>query len=339
MSNDEFRAVFDAAPDGILVVDDRGVIRSVNPMARQLFGYEPDELEGEQIEVLVPLAARRGHVEHRARYARSPRPRPMGIDLELRGRRKDGSDFPVEISLSPWQSSEGMRIIVTVRDVTQRNRLRDFGAGALRASEDERRRIARELHDDTAQHLSALLMWVRLIEPSVADEEGRTRLRDLRDELAACAEGVRRIARGLRPPELEDAGIVAALRAHVRSIREGTGRDVRIEADAVDEHLGADARLVLYRIVQEAVSNAIRHAGTDVIRIQVGLEGNQVVATVRDEGRGFGPAEESRRGAGLGLISMRERAAMVGGRLTIESQPGVGTTVRVELPVTKRAGS
>jgi PAS domain S-box-containing protein len=336
MATEEFRAVFDAAPDGILVVDHRGLIRAVNPMAGRLFGYERDELEGQQIEILVPQAVRGIHVEHRARYLRSPRPRPMGLDLELRGRRQDGSEFPVEISLSPWESPEGLRVIVTVRDVTQRKRLRDFGAGALRASEDERRRIARELHDDTAQHLASLLMWVRLIEPSVMDEDGRERLRDLRNELAACAEGVRRIARGLRPPELEDAGIVAALRAHARFIREGTGSDVRIEADAIDDVLGADARLVLYRVVQEAVSNALRHAGTDVVRIQVVLEGDRVVGTVRDEGRGFGPAVENRLGAGLGLISMQERAAMVGGRLTIESRPGEGTTVRVELPASAR---
>ena len=108
--------------------------------------------------------------------------------------------------------------------------------------------------------------------------------------------------------------------------------DVRIETDAVDELLAADARLVLYRIVQEAVSNALRHSKTDVVRIQVVVEGDRVVGLVRDEGKGFGPADVDRRGAGLGLLSMQERAAMVGGRLSIESAPGEGTTVRVELP-------
>jgi PAS domain S-box-containing protein len=326
--------VFDASPDGILVVDHSGIIRTANPMAGRLFGYEVDEIVGQNVDVLVPTSARTAHGDHRARYVRSPRSRPMGVELELRARRKDGSELPVEISLSPWEARDGRRIIVTVRDVTQRKRLRDFSAGALRASEDERRRIARELHDDTAQHLSALLMWVRLIEPEVGSEEAKRRLRELRDELAACAEGVRRIARGLRPPELEDAGLVAALRAHARAIRDGTGMDIRVDADAaVDDLLGPDARLVLYRVVQEAVSNALRHSGATTVRVHVHTEGSFVVAVVSDEGKGF--VDEGRIGGGLGLLGMKERAVMVGGRLTVESRSGEGTSVRVELPATR----
>jgi PAS domain S-box-containing protein len=332
MLTDEYRAVFEGAPDGILVVDHRGIVRSANPMAERLFGYGREELVGQNVDILVPQAARAAHADHRDRYARAPRARPMGVELDLSGRRKDGSEFPAEISLSPWQSPDGMRIIVTVRDLTQRKRLRDFSAGALRASEDERRRIARELHDDTAQHLSALLMWVRLIEPEVTAESARKRLRELRDEIAACADGVRRIARGLRPPELEDAGLIAALRAHARSIRDGAGMDVHIEADAaVDALLAPDTRLVLYRIVQEAVSNALRHAGTDRVRIHLSVEGQNVIGVIKDEGRGF--ASEGRPGAGLGLLGMQERASMVGGRLSIESRPGKGTLVRVDVPI------
>ena len=338
MFTDEYRAVFEAAPDGILVVDHRGLIHSVNPMVGRLFGYASEELVGENVDALVPQAARSAHADHRARYVRTPHARPMGVAMDLRGRRKDGTEFPVEISLSPWESPEGLRVIVSVRDVTQRKRLRDFGAGALRASEEERQRIARELHDDTAQRLASLLMWVRLIEPDV-QENGRARLHDLRNEIAACAEGVRRIARGLRPPELEDAGLVAALRAHVRTIREGTGMNVEIDADPVDDLLDPDARLALYRIVQEAISNAIRHSGADTVRVQLHLDAGKVVGVVRDEGKGFGPSAETRDGGGLGLVSMQERATMVGGRLSIESQPGQGSTVRVELPVIDRRRS
>src|SRR5690348_1800142 len=118
MVTDEYRAVFEAAPDGILVVDHRGFIHSANPMAGRLFGYAHDELVGENVDILVPKATRGIHSDHRARYVRTPRSRPMGVELELRGSRKDGTEFPVEISLSPWESPEGVRIIVVVRDVT-----------------------------------------------------------------------------------------------------------------------------------------------------------------------------------------------------------------------------
>jgi two-component system sensor histidine kinase NreB len=175
-------------------------------------------------------------------------------------------------------------------------------------------------------------MWVRLIEPEVTAEGARKKLRELRDEIAACAEGVRRIARGLRPPELEDAGLVAALRAHARSIRDGAGMDVRIDADgAVDGLLRSDARLVVYRIVQEAVSNALRHAGTDTVLIRLHVEDGIVIAEITDEGRGF--RKERGGGAGLGLLGMQERATMVGGRISIESEEGKGTLVRVEVPI------
>jgi two-component system sensor histidine kinase NreB len=108
--------------------------------------------------------------------------------------------------------------------------------------------------------------------------------------------------------------------------------DVRIDADAaIDVRLGFDKRLVLYRIVQEAVSNALRHGGTSVVRVELGTEGDRVVASISDEGRGF--SAEHRAGAGLGLLGMQERAAMVGGRLSIESQQGKGTMVRVEIPM------
>jgi two-component system sensor kinase FixL len=334
MHSDEYRAVFEGAPDGILVVDHLGIVRTANPMAASLFGYEREELTWQNVDLLVPMATRGSHADHRAQYARAPHARPMGVGLDLSGRRKDGSEFPAEISLSPLETPDGIRIIVTVRDITQRKRLRDFSSGALQASEDERRRIARELHDDTAQHLASLLMWIRLIEPEVAADGARKKLRELRDEMAACAEGVRRIARGLRPPELEDAGLVAALRAHARFIRDGAGMDVLVDADtAVDPLLGPDARLVLYRIVQEAVSNALRHAGVDSVRVRVHIDGPNVVALISDEGRGF--AKESRAGSGLGLLGMHERATMVGGRVSVDSERGKGTLVRVEVPIHK----
>ena len=328
---DTFRTVFDAAPDGILVVDEEGTIVSANPKAEELFGWPTDELLGKPVELLVPERVADVHHRHRERYMRAPETRPMGIGMELRALRKSGEEFPVEISLSPWDSGQGRRIIATVRDVTHQKRLRDFGTGALRASEDERLRISRELHDDTAQRLATLLLRVRVLERDLTDDRLLGLCVALRADISECAEGVRRLARGLRPPELADAGLVAALQAHVRALVESTDRTLELEAEGVDRLLDEESKLVLYRIVQEAVSNAVRHSESDVVRVRVFHDGGSVVAEIRDEGRGFIPGEAS-GGAGLGLMGMRERASMVGGQVRIESETGRGTTVRVELP-------
>lgn len=329
-----YRAVFEAAPDGIVIVDESGVIRDVNPKVEMLFGYARDELLGRSVEALVPEAARDAHVGQRAGFVREPVARPMGIGLELRGRRKDGSEFPVEISLSPLCTDEGLFVISIVRDVTQRRRLRAFGIGALRAAEEERRRIARELHDDTAQRLAAVLLRLRLLSAE-RPGPGRDRLfEEVRSELLEAAEGVRRIARGLRPPALEDAGVATAIRSHVRTRLVEGGPRVELSLDSVDEVLDEEAKLVLYRIVQEALSNVVRHAQASRVNIRVEVSEERVVAVVEDDGRGF----DSRTGLeasgrGLGLVGMRERATLVGGRVVVDSAPGAGTRVRLEIPL------
>jgi PAS domain S-box-containing protein len=336
LSADEYRAVFDGAPDGILVVGTDGVIRDVNPQVETMFGYAREEFLGEDVEMLVPEVFRRAHVEHRRRFARNPLGRPMGVGLDLWGRRKDGSEIPLEISLSPWTSGGEQYVICTVRDVTDRKRLRDFSEGALRSVEEERRRIARELHDDTAQRLATLLLRVRLLgRLSDADQRARA-LEELREQLVQTADGVKRIARGLRPPELEDVGLGTALRAHLRDLREAADLVVDAEMEPVDDLLADDGKLAVYRIVQEALSNVIRHSGRDRAILRVGARDGLVVVDVEDDGRGFSAGKVTEQGAGLGLVGMQERALMLGGRVTVDSLPGQGTRVHLELPVTER---
>lgn len=332
----DYKAIFRASPDGILVVDSQGRICDANPMATRLFGYAHDELIGAPVDALVPDRVRSGHDKHRDDYSQRPNPRPMGIGMELSARRKDGTEFPVEISLSPYKHDTGSLVVATVRDVTQRKQLRDLGVAALRAAETERKRVARELHDDTAQRLAALLVRLRVIERDAGDDRTSALFGAFREELAACAEGVRRIARGLRPPELEDAGLVAALRAHARALREGTGMVVELDADPVDDMLSSDRRLVLYRVVQEALANAWRHSGVSTAHVRLERGESAVVVTVTDQGRGFTDGRQSTLGGGLGLVGMQERAAGVGGRVEVESGEGRGTRIIMTLPVVTR---
>ena len=332
LNAEEYRAVFESAPDGIMVVDQRGLVQDLNPAVEVLFGYAREEVLGEPIEMLLPESFRKAHLAHRDRYQRNPHARPMGAGMELRALRKDRVEIPVEISLSPWEHDGHRCVICTVRDITERKRMRDFSEGALRSVEEERQRIARELHDDTAQRLATLMLRVRLI--TLEADEGRRRqgLDELREQILQAAEGVKRIARGLRPPELEEVGLRSALQAHLRGLREGADFHVEVDMEPVEDLLDLESKLCLYRIIQESLSNALRHSGAGSANVAIRVEDGTVVALVEDRGRGFSSARVSLDGSGLGLVGMQERAIMLGGRVLVDSTPGEGTRVRIELP-------
>lgn len=328
-----YRAFFQAAPDGCVVVDRSGRIVEMNDEAVDMFGWPRDELLGRPVETLVPEGLREVHAAHRRRFTAHPERRPMGIGLELRARHRDGTEFPVEIGLSPVEDDAGPLVLAVVHDITDRLRLREFGAGVMQGAEEERQRIARDLHDDTAQRLASLLMRLQMARRSDDPDRREALLVEMRDEILQASEGVRRILRGLRPPALEEVGLVAAVRAHARTVL--SDLEVEIEADAadVDALLDADAKLALYRIIQEAVSNITRHAEASTVRIRIATEAGMVRAVVVDDGRGFvAHRGEPGAGRGLGLLGMRERATLLGGRLAVRSVPGEGTRVQVEIP-------
>ena len=334
LTAEEYRAVFEAAPDGVLVVCRDGIIRDCNPQIEAQFGYAREEILGELVEMLVPDVFKRAHVEHRNHFVDNPHARPMGAGLDLRARRKDGSQFPVEISLSPWYTDleGGLRVVCTVRDITDRKRLRDFSEAALRSVEEERQRIARELHDDTAQRLATLLLRIRMLYHVNDHEERVERLEQVRQEILEAAEGVKRIARGLRPPELADVGLASALRAHVRTVQQSSTVRVETDIEEVGHLLYEEGKLALYRIILESLNNVVRHSGADTARVAVWAGADEVEALVEDSGRGFAVSRAEEEGGGLGLVGMKERAAMLGGRVTIDAKPGEGTRVKIGLP-------
>ncbi|MCE2397921.1 MAG: PAS domain S-box protein [Gemmatimonadetes bacterium] len=149
LCNRDYRAVFEASPDATLVVDAEGVIRDLNPQALAMFGWTREEMAGSQVEMLVPTASRGRHEQHRLRYAEAPSPRPMGRGLDLQALRKDGTAFPVEISLSPGKLAAGPEhVICTIRDITGLKRVQRLSRMKVMAAENERKHISRELHDE-----------------------------------------------------------------------------------------------------------------------------------------------------------------------------------------------
>lgn len=213
-----------------------------------------------------------------------------------------------------------------------RQRLREVASRAFRAQEGERLRIASELQEQTAQTLAGLLIRLRVAR-GTADETLRERvLEELRAGLAAATDSVRRYARGLYPPALEDLGVVAAIQAYAMALHEGTALEISVAADDVRGLLARDGELALYRVVQEALGNAARHGHARRIVVHVDRHGTGVRASVEDDGAGFDlPAREAAHPC-LGLLGMRERAMFAGGRAEVSSAPGAGTRVVVEIP-------
>ena len=332
----DYTAVFEASPDAMLVVDADGVIRDLNRQALAMFGYERDEIEGSPVERLVPEASRTRHGRHRQHYNAAPRARPMGEGLELRALRKDGTTIPVEISLSPSKLGAGeAHVICAVRDMTGWHRMRRLSGMMIAGAEQERKHLSRELHDEFLQSLVALKIRAKLLADEKDDAERERARERMAGEIAGTIRGVKRMIRGLLPPELDRLGLGAALGSTLSEIEEVYGFTVHAKLGRVGRPLDEAVALALYRIVQEAVMNAVRHA--DVVEATVTLESSAeaVTATIRDKGRGFAlPDLETLSGDScIGLAGMRERAALVGGRLDIRTSPGNGTTVQASVPV------
>ena len=264
---------------------------------------------------------------------------PLRLLKQTADRVQDG-DLDARVPYSALADRETARLMAATNGMLERTseyrrRLRDVAARALNAAEEERRRISLELHDDASQRLAAILMRLRVAR-TVADPEAKDAvLDDVRRELAEAADGLRRYAQGLRPPALDELGLSAAIESHVRHLGETSPVAIELRVEPVGRLDAPEAELALYRIVQEALTNAVRHSRASTVQVAVARRNGEVVASVQDDGLGFdvdGVLSAHDEERGLGLFGMQERAAYVGGRVAISSTPGGGTTVRVSVP-------
>ena len=209
---------------------------------------------------------------------------------------------------------------------------RDAVRRVVEAQEEERRRLARELHDETGQALTSILLGLKPLEEVLVDTPGAAALADLRQLVVDALQNVRRLAVELRPAVLDDFGLVPALERLTAAFAEQSGIRVDFHSTLGEARLASDVESSLYRVVQESLTNIVKHAGAENISVSVIRRPSVVAAVIEDDGSGFDP--RSVRDGAIGILGMRERLALVDGRLEIESRKGAGTTVVAEVPLT-----
>ena len=328
-SEERYRAVVEQAAEGLYLLDarTRRVIET-NPSLQRMLGYSAEELEGMELYDLIELP--REEVDETLRRTLERGYRPVG---ERKYRRKDGSLVDVEIGASVIRYGGGEVVCAVVRDVTERKR----AEGALReVREAERRRLARDLHDGALQDLTYALAEAQIVQALNDNPELNGRITDEIEALRSTERRLRAAVYDLRLGGEGGRPLVELLEALVNEGRRmSPGCEVRLDVESrLPEAPPGEGGVEVLRVLREALTNARRHSGAGKVVVTVRVEGEEFVAEVSDDGRGFVPGGPT----GVGLNSMRERAVALGGSLKVDSEPGAGTRVRLRVPL-RRLGA
>ncbi|HJP93775.1 MAG TPA: PAS domain S-box protein [Pyrinomonadaceae bacterium] len=338
-SEERYRELFENARDAIYVHDLEGNYIRVNRAAEKLSGYTRDEIVGHNFVEFLSAE----HVFHvRDRFC-AKLARQGETTYECDVITKDGRRIPIEVSSRAiYENGVIVGVQGTARDITERKVAQDalqmFSRHLIDAQEDERRRIARELHDQIGQVLTAVKMNLHTVQRVCGVSEAGSYIRDNIEAVDEALRMVRDLSVDLRPPILDDLGLVTALRWYVERYRKRTGLEVQVSIELTDqdERLPRDLETACFRIAQEALTNIVRHARATQVSLQLAKDGNVLMLSVKDNGVGFDPKSlrtRAPRVATLGLISMQERAHTAGGTIEIESAVSRGTEVRFRLPL------
>lgn len=336
----------ESAMDPIIALDEARRIVLFNPAAEKVFGHRKEAVLGRSLDMLIPERFRDAHRVHVDAFAGHGRTsRRMGGSAVLCGLRASGEEFPIEASISQHVEGGQRRLTVILRDVTQRVRamdelrrskeeLQEMGAAAQEAREQEKSRIARELHDELGQQLTLLRMDVAWCKAHLPPDAGgfAAKLDRMETLLKSTVESTRRISSDLRPLMLDDLGLVPALEWLVQNAtqRGGVRCEFSIDDPALD--LPPAQSTAVFRIVQEALTNIVKHAQATRAHVVIRHDGGALHVRVSDDGVGFSP-DAARKPESFGLVGLRERISLLRGKARIDSAPGQGTSIEIELPL------
>ncbi len=343
-------ALLESTAEGIYGVDLEGRCTFINKAGASLLGYQPEDLIGRRIHELTHHARRdksSSSSEVCALYQAYRTGQAYRMDDDVLWNR-EGKGFPAEISSSPlYEGGILTGAVITFRDITERKRAEVMRTHLLdrlmRAQEEERQRIARELHDDTEQALASLLIGLRNLEELPTLDTVREHASKLRQVSAQTLDELQRLVQGLRPALLDEMGLAAALRHLCTDVAQAHGIRVELHVGQLAGlRMAPSVETALYRIVQEALTNIAKHAHAKTASVLIQPTASSVRLVVEDDGCGFDPEAVRRtaaRNGCLGLYGMQERVKLFGGVFTVESADEQGTTIHVEMPLSPGAAS
>jgi PAS domain S-box-containing protein len=332
--------------DAIITIDREQRIVVFNEAAEKTFRCPREKAIGAPLAQFLPERFRAAHRAHVERFGETRvTTRAMGVRLELFGLRADGEEFPIDASISQVTVDGEKFYTVILRDIGRRkaaeealqrsyDELREMSRVMNDVREAERTRIARELHDELAQWLTAVKMDVAWLSARLPREEAHLvqRTEKMKNLVDTTVTAVRRIAADLRPVMLDDLGLAPSIEHLLHTFSERSGIPVSLDMPAEGIPFGDPLATGVYRMVQEALTNVARHAGATAVSVTLGLEDDMLLVDVRDNGRGLGAAAE---GKSYGLLGIRERAQTLGGTARVYSPPSGGTIVEISIPVAR----
>jgi PAS domain S-box-containing protein len=324
-NEERLRAMLDAALDAVVSMDAGGRVIGWNQAAAAVFGYHVSEAIGRDMgDLIVPERLRRQHRQGLARFLEGGRPAILDRRLELSAIRRDGTEFPVELTITRIDLPGPPTFTGYIRDITERVRaqeaLQASRARLVEVADEERKRIQHNLHDGAQQRLTGVLLTLGRVRE--APEERTALLEQAIDELAEGLQEIRELASGLHPPVLSERGLTAALQA----LALGAPVPLRLE-ELPDGPLPEAVEATAYYVVAEAVANVHKHAGAGSIVVRLRNEGAALVVDVLDDGVGGADLE------GSGLRGLTDRVEALGGRLSVISPPGQGTQLIAAIPL------
>jgi len=340
--------IIQSAMDAIITVDENQAVVLFNAAAEKVFDCAAAEAIGAPLDRFIPQRFRAAHHDHVRHFGETgTTTRAMGARLALFGLRAGGEEFPIDASISQVRIGGRKLYTVILRDITQRKRaeealersyreLRELSAAMNEVREAERLRIARELHDELAQWLTAVKMDVSWLSARLPQGEAGLidRAAKLKSAVDTTVAAVRRIAADLRPVMLDDLGLVPAIESLLHDLSQRSGIVVSLDVEAGEPNLREPLATPLYRMAQEALTNVARHAEATEVRVTIRQEGDDLVLRVLDNGKGY-DAEAAARRKSYGVLGIQERAHTLGGRARVARAERGGTLVEIAIPVAR----